>query len=523
MIPGVMERTFDAHRSTKPMGQGTGLRLIAVRCTVRALEALFTLKALPKSARRCRFIRFVADARIVGKRLGLTVVKPLGFDENSSTLFLRRHLRSAHKSICMHSNFQRHPLEYSLGALLAWLILTAGATGTERSSTSAIQPAPPQNSEPASRDAFVSWKNGLRFEVPEKAAYVRLGLRVQNDWSFRAQVDEAVEQNVGPIRDTVDFRRIWLELNGVFEERTHWAVNLDLAGGRTAVRNLYAGINDVPWIGTFRVGHQLEPFGLDELNSNAQLVFAERSLSAFYPSYHAGVRALRTLADQRMTLSYGIFRDTDETGRVASGDGYNLSARATGLLVHQPGDNRWLHVGVATSRRVPPEGVVHYRVRPENRWVPPFAQVTNLPADEVMMLGLEAASAIGPFSIQAEFVSVTPDTKDDDPTFTGYYLQASYMLTGESRSYDAGNGVVGRIVPRRPFGREGSGAWEIAARLANVDLNDASIRGGEVQSLTAALNWYLNANVRAMFNWIHVQLDEAGDAHLALVRVQVAF
>lgn len=50
-------------------------------------------------------------------------------------------------------------------------------------------------------------------------------------------------------------------------------------------------------------------------------------------------------------------------------------------------------------------------------------------------------------------------------------------------------------------------AWEIAARLSYVDLNDGSgstrIQGGEMNGVTLALNWYLNNNLNVMFDYAY--------------------
>ncbi|MDR6306728.1 phosphate-selective porin [Nitrobacter vulgaris] len=49
----------------------------------------------------------------------------------------------------------------------------------------------------------------------------------------------------------------------------------------------------------------------------------------------------------------------------------------------------------------------------------------------------------------------------------------------------------------------GIGAWEIAARYSYMDLNDNLVFGGKQNNVTVGLNWYLNDNMRVMFNWIH--------------------
>ena len=94
----------------------------------------------------------------------------------------------------------------------------------------------------------------------------------------------------------------------------------------------------------------------------------------------------------------------------------------------------------------------------------------------------------------------------DDPVFKGFYVQASWILTGESFNYVQGKFI--RIRPKNP-----RGAWETAVRFSRVDLNDKNIKGGEENNLSLALNWYAPGNqFRVMCNLILVNTDEnAGD------------
>ncbi|HWF48496.1 MAG TPA: porin [Bryobacteraceae bacterium] len=58
--------------------------------------------------------------------------------------------------------------------------------------------------------------------------------------------------------------------------------------------------------------------------------------------------------------------------------------------------------------------------------------------------------------------------------FNGGYAQASWVLTGEVHSYNSAAAASNGIVPLNPFTLTGGGwgAWEIAARVSTIDLND---------------------------------------------------
>jgi phosphate-selective porin OprO and OprP len=101
--------------------------------------------------------------------------------------------------------------------------------------------------------------------------------------------------------------------------------------------------------------------------------------------------------------------------------------------------------------------------------------------------------------------------------FGGGYIQVSYFLTGENRTYDRRLGRLGSTYIANPFtpfwavrGEDGRlswgpGAWEVAARYSITDLNtsDGAFRGGKEDGLEMGLNWYLNTNLKVQFEYLH--------------------
>jgi phosphate-selective porin OprO/OprP len=93
---------------------------------------------------------------------------------------------------------------------------------------------------------------------------------------------------------------------------------------------------------------------------------------------------------------------------------------------------------------------------------------------------------------------------------SGYFVQAAYLLTGESRER------ASLIEPNRPFdlrkGRLGPGAFEIQARYSNLTLGPQVFTGGladpnlwtnRVDLVDVGFNWYLNKFVKVYFDWEH--------------------
>jgi phosphate-selective porin OprO/OprP len=123
-----------------------------------------------------------------------------------------------------------------------------------------------------------------------------------------------------------------------------------------------------------------------------------------------------------------------------------------------------------------------------------------------------------------------------DPSFSGWYAQAGYVLTGENRGFKPEAAVFTNPRPTaNAFDDGGIGAVEVAARYSTIDLNDGriatgGIEGGELDVWTLGLNWYLNPNLRVMTDYSRIDLDDVlaslgrgGVANVVQIRLQVAF
>jgi phosphate-selective porin OprO/OprP len=107
----------------------------------------------------------------------------------------------------------------------------------------------------------------------------------------------------------------------------------------------------------------------------------------------------------------------------------------------------------------------------------------------------------GPWSLQAESLEQDVRRSGGLPSVrgSGSYVFGSWVLTGESRLYEAGN--VGNLKPAGTWG-----AVELLARYDEVDLDDpkAGVRGGKEHNWTLGANWYLLTHFRLQANYIRV-------------------
>jgi len=400
-----------------------------------------------------------------------------------------------------------------------------------------------KKAEKSPNDLRVYWSNGLRFETQDKAFTFKLGGRIMNDWAFVTE-DEALEP-LGDLAGGTEFRRARLYLSGVVHKRIEFKLQVDFAGGGVvgkdvSFKDAFIGIKDLPVIGGIRMGHFKEPFGLEELTSSKYITFMERALpSAWYSSRNTGFMIHNRIADQRMSWAVGVFKAVGNSAGTlfSSENNWRFTGRFTGLPLYKDSGRQMIHLGFSYSYQQPPLNTVLFRQRPEAHLSPRFITTGTFDADNVNIVNPEVALVVGPFSAQAEYTAAIVDTPtDNDPSFSGHYIQASYFLTGENRAYSRSSAAFSRVKPKRNLGSDGgAGAWEIAFRYSSLDLTDVipvTDTGGKLRNFTVGLNWHLNPITRFMFNYINTNrydnvVDDVdtldGTAHFFMMRFQIDF
>ena len=421
--------------------------------------------------------------------------------------------------------------------LAGLLTLTAGATAQDKPQKSTEERLTELEKKLGGDTLRAYWKDGFRFETADKAYKFRLGGRLNYDIAhFDPDQDTKNAINTGSthIEDGAEFRRARIELSGEVPERVEWETSFDFAGGNASFKNLYVGLKDLPF-GNLRVGQFKEPFSLEQLTSDNNTTFLERSLvSADDPAYNAGLMIFDDAAAERVTWAIGAFRAGSDAGEISKGNGeWAATARVTGLPIYDENGTDYVHLGLDYSRRNPPDDVFSLGSKPEANLAPVFVNVSNLPTDTLDIIGLEAAWVRGPFTLQSEYNAIVVDAPSgagSNHDFGGYYVQTSWFLTGENRPYKKSRGYFDAVKPlANALGEKGGlGAWELAARYSAFDLRDGAVDGGEIHDVTLGVNWYLNPNTKVLANYIVANLDPAGGGdegttNILEFRVQFAY
>ena len=411
--------------------------------------------------------------------------------------------------------------------------------GTSERTFSAVPASGTLNeAAPVEHASFASWNlnSALSGDAPAFPTVKLTGFfQLDTGWAHQ---DAANRAAVGDVQDGIDFRRARLAATGNVAENVAYMLEMDFAfPGRPSFMDVWGEVRDVDFLQNVRFGQYRQPFGLDGLTSVKELTFIERALPfAFLPFRQTGVMAHGASKSEDMTWWLSGFRAPVDAfgGNVGDNAGYGMAARATAVVIDD-GD-AIVHLGGAYSLIYPTTDMARYRSTPEFfdtdallGSTPAFVDTGVIAADHVNLFAGELAATSGAWHAQGELLYAVVDRlAGSSVAFSGVTFQSGWILTGEHRPYDRKNAVLGRVVPCENFGLNGGcGAWEVAARWSYLDLNDAGVNGGQLNNVTAGLNWYLNRYTKLQLNYIHAFLKTPGlgdsDADIVAMRAQIDF
>jgi len=349
-------------------------------------------------------------------------------------------------------------------------------------------------------------------------------LQADNYWFTQ---DDASRATYGLIPNGAGFRRARIGMFGEYGS-TDYRIEVDFAqSGRPTFLDVFAGVKDLPILGSVRAGHFFEPYSLGRLTSNRFAMFMERNLfdQAFVPARNLGIAFADEFLNERVTTAFGVFRADSNNFGDDTGNRFEsaITGRVTGLPVYEDNGKVLVHTGLGYSFRGPNQGVVQFRAQPEARIgattpnVPFLVDTGRIPTKNYHLIGPEIAGVYGPLSVQAEATLVPVNTtRAGSLFFYGWYVEAGYFLTGEYRPYIKNNGTFDRVIPLRDAissnktgGLNGPGAVQLAVRVSQLDLNDGSVAGGRLTDFTAGVNWHLNPYLRVTANYILAITDQS--------------
>lgn len=351
------------------------------------------------------------------------------------------------------------------------------------------------------------------------------------------QADGRFYNEEAPAHDTFLIRRARPIFEGTVYEKYDFRMMLDFASGVNSsaanngfLQDAYVNARFLPEL-QLQLGKFKEPVGLERLQSGANLTFIERSYpTQLVPNRDVGIQLQGDLIGGLLRYEAGVFNGVADGG---SGDAETTDGEKdfAGRLFATPFKSASLDAlhglgfGVAgTYGRQEGGGLVsRYRTPGQQTFFSYRSGAGTAAAPNVVADGAHWRISpqlhyyLGPFGLYGEYVVSDQELRVDagSPTSarvsnTAWQLTASYVLTGEANSWKG-------FTPKRPFnpGSGGWGAWEVTARVGQLDVDDAAfpLYANPASSASAAtswgvgLNWYLNRNVKLNFNYEQTEFD----------------
>jgi phosphate-selective porin OprO/OprP len=343
-----------------------------------------------------------------------------------------------------------------------------------------------------------------------------------------------LDSNFGPLlsKSGTEFRRARLFMSGTVYSNVEFKLQFDFASGEVAFKDMYIGLTDVPGVGNIRVGHVKEPFRLDALTSSKYITFMERSFFIdFSQERNNGILVFNDFFGERLSAQAGAFRMASNNGNdILADDGYVLTGRITGLAIQNSEKRQLLHLGLGYSYRKPESKTYSIASRPESHLELKYINTETIEnVNNINLANFEAAFVSGPLSLQGEYLTATVNNNAEATfkkyNFDSYYGQVSYYITGESKNYKGSYEGFDRVKPKKNFGGKdkGAGAWEVALRYSNSDLENNDVLGGRQSDITLGLNWHLNPVTRIMINHVWANIENKGNASVLQGRLQIDF
>ncbi len=327
-----------------------------------------------------------------------------------------------------------------------------------------------------------------------------------------------------PENNSLFVKRMRVLFEGSLGQYVGYFVMADLATGNALLQDANIQLRIVPGQFVIQAGKFKEPTGLERLQSDAKMLFIERSLATqLLPDRDVGVQAFGSVIGGKLDYALGMFdgsvdagsRDTDNNDdkafagrvfitpfkggeRMLKGLGFGIA----GTVEEDSGTagNTSLPVYKTSGESVPglASNIFTYR----KGAVPTLAN-TVVADGWHWRLVPQAFWYAGPFGIQGEYVttrqSVNLAGNRTSLHNTGWAVQTGWVLTGEDASYTG-------VIPKQPFDVKAGtlGAWEVALRIARLDIDSAAFPvfadpAASVHSATCygvGVNWYLSRNLK---------------------------
>ena len=379
-------------------------------------------------------------------------------------------------------------------------------------------------------DGTVSFKDGFKINSGDGKSNMSINGRIQADYRNFGDYDRGATTAVG-VPDTFDVRRSYLTAKGKFRN-TSFEATLDGTNGSPFLKYYWLEYN-LSELFNVRFGQFKTPMGLETQTSSRFSDMTERDWAAtLAASINKGIM-IHGVPTPGMTYQFMISNGGvkyEEGQKVAESgvltDGKSFTGRVTINAAELMGNKEAIyHVGASygIDQDLANQLVSDFTFATNGRGATFFkagatasaaATDTLLSNPEIKRYGLEGIVAYGPVKLQAEYNNNNYEVANvADKEIDAYYVNASWMITGEKYSGAYKKGLMDRMSPLKDYtglGSSGWGAWELAARYSKFDASDFTALTGftnKAHSYTAGIKWIMDPNTRFLLNYIKSDFD----------------
>ncbi|HZV98318.1 MAG TPA: porin [Methylophilaceae bacterium] len=402
---------------------------------------------------------------------------------------------------------------------------------------------------------LVASDKGFALESADKKFQFKLSGLLQADQRTFLDDDTTTGVAGGNLNDEYLLRRVRPTFSGTLFGIYDFRFTPDFAPNTPNVQDAFINARFTPWFkvqaGKFKV-----PGSLERLQSGGDIRFVERSYvaNAILPNRDTGVQLHGDVLNGKLTYAAGIFdgqADGGSSGTSGSNNGDSNKDKEYALRVFaepfKGSDTIFdgLGLGIAGttgdfSKTAGSLANTNYRSAGQQTIFQYAADV--LGDGQQTRISPQFYYYYGPFGVIGEYAKSSLDAKRGSNEATldndAWQIAATYVLTGENNSFKS-------IAPKRDFDLEkgGWGAWEIAARYSELNLDSRAFTGAagvrfanaasttkSAESWALGLNWYLNKNVKIQTTYEQTKFESAlvnvrdrADEKALFTRFQVAF
>lgn len=287
--------------------------------------------------------------------------------------------------------------------------------------------------------------------------------------------------------------------------------------------------------GSVEFGRVVEPFALLQAGASSLPLMERPQPLGLAPGYGLGV-AINS-GGEAWGLGLGYFRATQNDETFGGREEDALTGRAT--LAAFRSEDGVVHLGASASLRevANSDDILRFVAIPETVLLRGYDTDSPLLVSDgapgYLLYGVEFAALRGPLMLKAEMLRAEVDEVMNEgelefvsPSYSGWYVEAAWTITGELRDYSVRHGMFGGIHPQSALRRGGWGAFELAARYSATDLSDPKLGGERGSVASAGLNWWPDPFALVALEGLHITEETAEreeSAELLQLRVQLNF